>query len=304
MCRVSFTDFIKFVAAKTKPKVFVWNTLDEEWQETRRPRPGGVYLLPLESGGYSDELGWTCERGDRPTDLHSGTGQPESYGANPETFQGRWMSIQGHTSDVMNAARDVASALALTEDEIASLETAALWHDVGKAHPAFQQMLQDGGTPPDGETFWAKSASGRGGRVRRGFRHELASALAWLIGSPADVTERDLVAFLIAAHHGKVRLSIRALPNEDTPDDAPGRLHARGVWDGEELPRIPLPGGAIGPVKLDLSFMQMGIGPHGASWLSRMLAVRDRIGLFRLAYLETLLRVADMRASALETSNG
>jgi len=156
-------------------------------------------------------------------------------------------------------------------------------------------MLRDGGTPPDRETFWAKSASGRGGRARRGFRHELASALAWLIGSPADVAERDLGAFLIAAHHGKVRLSIRALPNEDTPDGAPERLHARGIWDGEELPRIPLPGGAVGPVKLDLSFMQMGTGPRGLSWLSRMLALRDRIGLFRLAYLETLLRAACSR---------
>ena len=44
------------------------------------------------------------------------------------------MSIQDHTSDVMNAARDLASALTLSEDEIATLETAALWHDVGKAH--------------------------------------------------------------------------------------------------------------------------------------------------------------------------
>jgi CRISPR-associated endonuclease/helicase Cas3 len=117
------------------------------------------------------------------------------------------------------------------------------------------------------------------------------------------IAERDLVAFLIAAHHGKVRLSIRALPNEDVPDGAPDRLHARGVWDGEELPRIPLPGEVIGPIKLDLSFMQIGTGPRGSSWLSRMLALRDRFGPIWLAYLETLLRVADIRASALETSN-
>jgi hypothetical protein len=37
------------------------------------------------------------------------------------------------------------------------------------------------------------------------------------------------------------------------------------------------------------------------SWLSRMLALRDRFGPFKLAYLESLLRAADMRASAQES---
>ncbi len=302
LCRVSLADFAKFLGAKTKPKAFVWDVLEEEWQQAMRARPGGVYLVTLEGGGYSDDLGWTRELSDKPTDLHTGKNEPDSNDANPETFVGRWISLQDHTYDVVKATTDLVSALALTNDEIAALRTAARWHDTGKAHPAFQQMLRNGSAAPDSETIWAKSASGRGGRARKGFRHELASALAWLVGAPADAAERDLVAFLIAAHHGKVRLSIRALPNEDTPDGASDRLHARGVWDGEELPRIPLPDGAVGPVKLDLSFMQMGTGPHGPSWLSRMLSLRDQLGPFRLAYLETLLRVADMRASALETS--
>jgi CRISPR-associated endonuclease/helicase Cas3 len=300
LCRVSLAEFTKFVAAKTRPQIFAWNALDEEWQEAKRPRPGVLYLVAAESGGYSNELGWTREAGDKPTDLHAGTEEPESNDANPETFLGRWLSIEDHTSDVVKTARDLTSAIALTKDEIAALEAAALWHDVGKAHPVFQQMLRNSGTPPNGETLWAKSATGRGGRARKGFRHELASALAWLIGAPGDSGERDLVAFLIAAHHGKVRLSIRALPNEDVPDEALDRLHARGVWDGEALPRIPLPGEVVGPIELDLSFMQMGIGPRGPSWFSRMLALRDRFGPIRLAYLEALLRVADMRASDLE----
>jgi CRISPR-associated endonuclease/helicase Cas3 len=165
-------------------------------------------------------------------------------------------------------------------------------------------MLRDGCTPPDGDGIvWAKSASGKGRPTRKGFRHELASAIAWLIGGPVDATDRDLVGFLIAAHHGKVRLSIRALPDEEAPDGVPDCLHARGIWDGDELPAFALPGVAVGPIRLSLSFMQMGDGPRGSSWLSRALALRDRIGPFRLAYLETLLRVADMRASARETSN-
>ena len=45
--------------------------------------------------------------------------------------------------------------------------------------------------------------------------------------------------------------------------------------------------------------MEMGSDPaRGPSWLARMLTLRDRLGLFPLAYLETLLRAADGRASA------
>jgi CRISPR-associated endonuclease/helicase Cas3 len=112
------------------------------------------------------------------------------------------------------------------------------------------------------------------------------------------------VAFLIAAHHGKVRLSIRSLPNE-TPPPGADRLYARGIWDGDPLPGPPFEsfsvnGQTITRFPLDLSLMQLGDGPHGPSWLARMVALRDTLGPFRLAWLETLLRVADTRASAAE----
>jgi CRISPR-associated endonuclease/helicase Cas3 len=134
----------------------------------------------------------------------------------------------------------------------------------------------------------------------KGFRHELASALAWLQAGPKDQPDRDLVAYLIAAHHGKVRLSIRSLPDEKpTPNDV-GRLFARGVWDGDKIPAVQLDKSASTlPVTLDLSPMKMGDTLSGQpSWLSRMINLRDRIGLFRIAYYETLLRAADWQASA------
>jgi CRISPR-associated endonuclease/helicase Cas3 len=43
--------------------------------------------------------------------------------------------------------------------------------------------------------------------------------------------------------------------------------------------------------------MQMGEGQHGPSWLARTVVLRDRLGPFGLAFLETLLRAADARAS-------
>jgi CRISPR-associated endonuclease/helicase Cas3 len=109
----------------------------------------------------------------------------------------------------------------------------------------------------------------------------------------------DLAAYLAAAHHGKVRLSIRSLPNETKPPD-PNIRFARGIWDGDVLPGIHLGDGHnLNDTLLDLSLMELGESPRGPSWLSRMLALRDdpELGPFRLSFLEALLRTADWRAS-------
>jgi len=139
------------------------------------------------------------------------------------------------------------------------------------------------------------------GYGRIGFRHELASALAMTLhGLP------DLAVYLAAAHHGKVRLSIRSLPKETRPQD-PAIRFARGVWDGDTLPATELGGGVYLPeTVLDLSLMEFGDGPSGPSWLSRMLALRDdaELGPFRLAFLEALLRASDWRASRKAVQNG
>jgi CRISPR-associated endonuclease/helicase Cas3 len=171
---------------------------------------------------------------------------------------------------------------------------------------------------------------------RRHFRHELASALgvlhlealhtadqdrtllgyfksARLIDEDGDPSTwqagRDLIAYLIAAHHGKVRLSIRSFPNETKPRDKDGRPQAqkrfaRGLWDGDELPQTDLGGGIVAPaLTVSLEPMELGLcelPPFAGqpSWLDRMVRLRDTLGPFRLAFLEALLRAADMRASA------
>jgi CRISPR-associated endonuclease/helicase Cas3 len=165
---------------------------------------------------------------------------------------------------------------------------------------------------PPGEGPWAKSNHRRrwnSSDRRPHFRHELASALAFLQTYDGqqytdqqytDQQYTDLIAYLIAAHHGKVRLSIRSLPGEKEPTraDADG-LFARGVWHHDDLPPVDVPGeGVIDKTLLDLRLMRLGRG----SWLERTLALRDHpeLGPFRLAWLESLLRLADHRASAAE----
>ncbi|MDA1016521.1 MAG: hypothetical protein O3A00_18955, partial [Planctomycetota bacterium] len=155
---------------------------------------------------------------------------------------------------------------------------------------------------------------------RRGFRHELVSALAWLAhnaaadvcsgsaarnndaaeSDPADADSVNLIAYLIAAHHGKVRLSIRSMPNEPRPRD-PSKKFARGIWEGDEMPTVDLGNGECSSsFEVSLDLMSLGESEQGISWLARTLSLRDadKHGPFRLAFLETLLRIADWRGSS------
>ncbi|MGH9630783.1 MAG: CRISPR-associated helicase/endonuclease Cas3, partial [Bryobacteraceae bacterium] len=114
---------------------------------------------------------------------------------------------------------------------------------------------------------------------------------------------RSLIAYVVAAHHGKVRLSIRSMPGEKAPGE-PDRRFARGVWDGDTLPALDLGSGVQAPaLKLNLECIQLGSDAGGRpSWAEQVLALRDDPGMgpFRLASLEAVLRAADRRASQKE----
>ncbi|HLG54748.1 MAG TPA: DEAD/DEAH box helicase [Vicinamibacterales bacterium] len=136
--------------------------------------------------------------------------------------------------------------------------------------------------------------------------HALINELAAL--SPDEL---DLLVYLVAAHHGKVRMSLRSSPDDtraDVPDPCPPEVQqARGVREDDTLPACLIPAvnlesGVVTPeVTLSLDLMELGLSPlYGASWRERTQLLLERFGPFRLAYLEAVLRAADCRASAEE----
>ena len=256
---------------------------------------------------------------------------PEAYDSDAASESDQWQTIAQHTDDVCDALETLIGCCGntLSAPEANALRNAARWHDWGKAHRAFQAKLNGellkavnlhGLAAKAPESAWRKGRISKkpveGDDRRPHFRHELASALGVLLpdsGFPlnrddADTLYRDLAAYLIAAHHGRVRLSIRSMPDEwippkaDPDSDTDGRF-ARGVWDGDALPGVDLGGSTTSaPVTLSLEPMELGLGEQDPfcgqpSWAERCLTLRDTLGPFKLAYCETLLRAADGRAS-------
>lgn len=286
---------------------YTWDALSDLWRPTPFYQiiPGATVLLRAADGGYDAARGFTAG-GRSPVEP---IGQPQEsevpHDSDAESFIGRFVSLTEHLDGVADETNRLVHALAMQEDA-ASVVTAGLWHDVGKAHPAFQTPLKDGHEPPlNHGTLWAKSpGSGRldyrvteesGEIVRRPrFRHELASMLAWLDHGHAG-KDHDLIAFLIAAHHGKIRMGLRALPEEKEPPD--GRRFARGVWEGDLLPPVGLNGITVPGTRLRLDVMELGRGGQGPSWTERTQRLLEDYGPFRLAWLEALVRIADRRTS-------
>jgi CRISPR-associated endonuclease/helicase Cas3 len=314
LCSVSINKMKEYLK---KHNGWIWDHLEERWREVKACRPGQVLILHPENGGYSPILGWTGEAGKNGALVEVISAKEncknkddQSMNGDQQSRIGNWVTLRDHIDHVCSEVLSLSEHLYLPQNYGIALKNAAFWHDVGKVHPAFQNMLLAGKSDVESRGAggpWAKSKGNNGrarywfessdGRVieRPYFRHELASALAWLQTQEQIGADADLVAYLIAAHHGKIRMSIRSLDQENRPAD-PNRLFARGIWDGDRLAHAK--GILEEDVLLNLSIMQMGEG----SWLERMTGLRDNpwIGPFRLTLLESILRIADWRASRME----
>lgn len=279
--------------------------VDGGWsrREAREVAPGATVMLRAADGGYDPEIGWDNKiRAQVGVVAHEHLPQPEGVGSDQSTESPSPEELLPHLDKVAGEAARIANAIGLSHWHDV-LERAGALHDLGKAHPVFQATIRtaisEHADPGPDDRLWAKSGRWGGRHSRPYFRHELASALAIRsLNGELDLPERDLTIYLIAAHHGRVRLSIRPAPDEVRPDQtSDGARFALGIVDGDALPEVQTPIGTVPALTLDLSPMELG---GEESWTEAALRLRDdpQLGPFRLGFFEALLRVADWRASS------
>lgn len=352
-------------------RAWVWDWIDGQWVEADRARllPGRVVCVASACGGYRTDRGFDAESKDAvpevslppiPDEVEALEKADDQQDGEQLSFN-PWKTIACHTTEVARKAREIARQLGLPSKFQEILELAALWHDWGKAHPAFQGSIRDRETikrlsrmdiakAPD--ECWPRSHRYQyldNSETRPAFRHELASALGLfailetyfpmhpaLLGPweevlsrmgksptsgeppapPSPLVERlldcksevfDLVAYLVASHHGKVRVGLHAVPKDQEYRDRDGRgLPIRGLREGDRLPAVVLVPGEppVPEVKLTLSPAAIGLSCRtGISWRERSIGLMNHHGPAALAFLEAILRAADVRASRLTTND-
>ncbi len=338
-------------------RAWVWDWLEGGWRlaERRDLYPGQTVAVACQCGGYETDKGWTPESTRRVEAI--GLTSP----ALPELADGsqddeslselEWQTIAVHGRETGALARQIAALLAPIYADLFSL--AGRCHDVGKVHAAFHNSIVGQDRPRRMDLAKAPKSAWldrkhlypmEDGRPRKGFRHELGSALAFIEvlkrrrpdheallgpwaallaaarmppkmypladGSPTIVEQEilrldadafNLAAYLICAHHGKVRLAWHPCPADQASEDE--QLRIRGLRNGDVLPPLLLATAdgsfdLLPGTEIDLSPAAAGLSPRtGPSWTERVLGLLTRHGPFTLAWLEALLRAADQRAS-------
>ncbi|MFP4132325.1 MAG: CRISPR-associated helicase Cas3', partial [Thiohalospira sp.] len=101
-------------------------------------RPGQTVLLAASDGGYDPDKGFVPGKDEPVAVTAAGGNEAEGYGSDLLTHIGRQIPLPEHLADVAGAMNELGRTLEIPEEGRWPLETAARWHDVGKAHEAFQ----------------------------------------------------------------------------------------------------------------------------------------------------------------------
>ncbi|MCB9926473.1 MAG: type I-U CRISPR-associated helicase/endonuclease Cas3 [Planctomycetaceae bacterium] len=194
------------------------------------------------------------------------------------------LSLIKHLADVFAEATRIAEASSLPEPLQNAITTAAKLHDIGKVDPRFQALLL--GKPVSvaqmQRTLWAKSDSLGGpktGELPTGFRHEMLSVDLLHRFDDGSVGERELLAHVVAAHHGYARPLAPVSVDESLPGFNLDAFRATAVSHDERANWKP-------SYRLDSGIAE------------RFWTMNRRFGWWGVAYLESMLRLADWAASA------
>ena len=171
--------------------------------------------------------------------------------------------LQTHLNDTAEFARQIVAGLQIPEDLKRAIVVAAMYHDLGKCRKLWQQSIGNRQYLTDIDA-WAKSGQRIAALERTRYRHEF--------GSIKDVSRRaefdalspelqQLVLHLIAAHHGR----------------------SRPHFASEEA--------------FDLECNEVESRELAAQVAVRYARLQHKFGRWGLAYLESLVRAADILAS-------
>lgn len=201
----------------------------------------------------------------------------------------RLQGPEGHEGHVSLRAKCLALQVGLPDVFVGIEQEAGLYHDEGKKDSRFQTLLRHGRSRGESEEYWAKSRfSGRQFEIRyrteaqlRGWRHEQRSVAEYLaieFGEPDDGfvelnpenSQRLLSARLIGTSHGYGRSSFAhtekfLIPNAADADPAVIAWSKRLFDEGE--------------------------------WETLIQITNETFGFWGSAYLEALLRAADITVS-------
>lgn len=205
------------------------------------------------------------------------------------------VTVDAHTEHVVTNVDRFVEVLGDADGHVANdLSLAAFLHDAGKADRRFQNLLS-GGDPWNCQDGPALAKSGRqspkGAWERaglpKGWRHEALSVrMAQAHPRFAEAHDPALVLWLIGTHHGFGRPFFDfADPHESGSghDDVSACL-------GVDRWRL-----ASGPGPQSMAF-----DLDGADWAAIHEQLKQRYGVWGLAHLEAVLRLADHRASEAE----
>ncbi len=268
-----------------------WQASDRQWipypvdESTPGAPPAGVVL---------EWIAWTAA-----ASPHTPTSDPIEDGADESSMVGigrahtaRPVTLADHSAAVAACARAWAEASGFPPQIIQALEWAGRFHDLGKCEPRFQVLLHGGDEAAAAAAPEPLAKSGidphdrvlqdrahRLARVPARMRHEAISAQMLVNGYdrlPTDL-DRDLVCYLVGAHHGRGRPWFPVVKDTNpTVVNATMSGYTFSARSTVELGRID------------------------AGWPDRFATLQRRYSAWGLAYIESMLRLADHWVSSQE----